>query len=245
MQDKLLKLLMQKDELTWQNIIYDLVKSEKMDPWDIDISNLVNKYLQTIKKLQEHNFFVSGKIILASSLLLRIKSHKLLEEHLPNFDSLLFPPEENPLIDQEEQINREFPNLLLKTPQPRKRKVNLNELMDALHRALDVEKRREVRRLDERPIREIELPKDTANITTLIKQLYNKIRTFFKKQETITFTQLIPSNKKQDKVLTFIPLLHLDNQNKIDVNQETPFGEIFIKDLLPLSQKPESSQKTP
>jgi len=108
-----------------------------------------------------------------------------------------------------------------------------------------VEKRREIRKLDERPIREIQLPKDTPNITTLIKQLYNKIKLYFKKQETITFTQLIPSNKKQDKVLTFIPLLHLDNQNKVNLNQETPFGEIYIKDLLPLKQKPESPQKTP
>ena len=120
--------------------------------------------------------------------------------------------------------------------------------MDALNRALDVEKRREVRKLDERPIREIQLPKDDINITSLIKDLYQKIKTYFKKQDTITFTQLIPSQKKQDKVRTFIPLLHLDNQNKVDVNQELPFGEIYIRSFKALqlsSQKPESAQKTP
>jgi len=248
MQDKLLALLMQKDELTWKDIIYDLIKTEKMDPWDIDISELVSKYLETIKKLQEHNFFISGKIILASSILLRIKSHKLMEEYLPNFDSLLFPQEEELIEAQEEQVYRDYPELLIKTPQSRKRKVNIDNLMHALTKALDVEKRREIKRLDERPIREIQLPKDTKNITTLIKELYSKIKTYFQKQETITFTQLIPSTRKQDKVSTFIPLLHLANHQKVDIDQYESFGEIYIKKFKELQlsqQKPESAQKTP
>ena len=33
---------------------------------------------------------------------------------------------------------------------------------------------------------------------------------------------------KEDKVFTFIPLLHLTNQRKIDLNQENHFGEIEI-----------------
>lgn len=249
MQDKLLEMLMQKDELTWQTILYDLVKTEKMDPWDIDISKLVFKYMETVKKLQEHNFFISGKVILAASLLLRIKSTKLLEEYLPNFDAMLFPPDEDLLEDQEqEQIRRDYPNLLLKTPQPRKRKIDLNNLIQALNKALDVEKRREVRRADEAPIREIELPKNNVSITILIKELYTKIKQYFQKRETITFSELVPSDKKQDKVLTFIPLLHLDTQNKIDVNQEIPFGEIYIsrfKEQQPSQQNALSSQKTP
>ena len=93
----------------------------------------------------------------------------------------------------------------------------------------ELEKRREVRKLDERPIREIQLPKNEVNITALIKRLYKKITAFFKKQPTITFSQLVPSEKKQDKVLTFIPLLHLDNQNKVNIAQDTPFGEIYIQ----------------
>jgi len=38
MQDKLYEMLMNKDEITWQTIIYDLVKTGEMDPWDIDVS---------------------------------------------------------------------------------------------------------------------------------------------------------------------------------------------------------------
>ena len=85
MQDELLNILMQKDEITWQSLIYDLVKSEQMNPWDIDVSLLSKKYLETVKKLQEHNFFISGKVILASAILLKIKSVRSLDrETQPN-----------------------------------------------------------------------------------------------------------------------------------------------------------------
>ena len=82
MQDKLFEMLMSKDEITWQSLIYELVKTEQMNPWDIDISLLARKYLEVIHKLREVNFFISGKILLASAILLRIKSNKLIDEDL-------------------------------------------------------------------------------------------------------------------------------------------------------------------
>ena len=44
----------------------------------------------------------------------------------------------------------------------------------------------------------------------------------------LTFTKLIPSETKEDKVFTFIPLLHLSNRRSIDMHQNKPFGEIEI-----------------
>ena len=43
MQDQILDMLLKKDELTWKDILYDLIKSERMDPWDIDVSKLSKK----------------------------------------------------------------------------------------------------------------------------------------------------------------------------------------------------------
>ena len=37
MQDKILEMLMQKDEITWQTILLDIIKTGEMDPWDVDI----------------------------------------------------------------------------------------------------------------------------------------------------------------------------------------------------------------
>ena len=50
-------------------------------------------------------------------------------------------------------------------------------------------------------------------------------------KETLTFTKLVPSEKKEDKIYTFIPLLHLDNQEKVNLMQKEHFGEIEIEIL--------------
>lgn len=232
MQDRLYDMLMQKDEITWQTIIYDLVRSEQMDPWDIDISLLSQKYINRINELKEHNFFISGKVLLASAILLKIKSNKLLTESIAQLDNQLFPQDDELFDDLEEFKEPEkIPDLLIKTPQQRKRKVGLNDLMKALHKALDVDKRRILRREQEIVIEEARIPEKKVDISSLIKQIYDKIMNFFKKQEKVTFTQLVPSERKEDKVFTFLSLLHLETQEKIDLQQEVPFGEIYIGKL--------------
>ncbi len=230
---------MQKDDITWQSLLYELVRTEQMDPWDIDLSLLSQRYLETIKKLKEFNFFLSGKVILASAILLKIKSDKLLTENIAQFDNYLFNREEELLLheeamdfeDKNERIKLiENPTLTIKTPLARKKKVTLQDLFHALQKALEVNERRIFRRLQEKSIPEnLKIP-EKFDITAKIKEIYSKILNFLniKKQEKITFTELVSSNRKEDKILTFIPLLHLDNQEKIILNQEIPFGEIEI-----------------
>ena len=55
-----------------------------------------------------------------------------------------------------------------------------------------------------------------------------KIMVIFPNDNKLTFTKLIPSNSREDKVYTFIPLLHLTNQRRIDLEQEKHFGEIEV-----------------
>ncbi|MDP3916668.1 MAG: ScpA family protein [Nanoarchaeota archaeon] len=235
MEDKIYNLLVKKDEITWQTIIYELIKSGEINPWDIDISKLSARYISAIKNLQEHNFFISGKMVLASAILLRIKSDRLLNEHLAEFDTLLYPPEEDLLLEDTDQDykyaidGKEFPRLLIKTPQARKRQVTLNELMKALEKALEVDERRRIKRLYEEPlIEEAVMPKNFYNISDLIKSVYEKVVYLFTKKQTLNFSDLLETDTKEDKVMTFIPLLHLTTQQKIDIEQEEPFSEIKI-----------------
>jgi segregation and condensation protein A len=235
MEDKIYNLLVKKDEVTWQTIIQDLVKSEELDPWNLDISKLSRRYLDAIKKMQEHDFFISGKVILASALLLRIKSDRLLNEHITEFDNLLYPPEEDLLLEEDEEDYRysidgkNVPKLLIKSPQTRKRQVSLNELMKALEKALEVDERRRIRRIYEEPIiQEAVMPKNVFNISDMIKSVYEKVVYLFTKKQRLNFSELLESETKEDKVMTFIPLLHLCNQQKVNMHQEKSFGEISL-----------------
>ena len=78
------------NNLNWQSIIYDLINTEQLDPWGIDICLLANKYLERVQALEEANFFISSKVLFAASLLLRIKSEILLNQYLPSLDEILF-----------------------------------------------------------------------------------------------------------------------------------------------------------
>ena len=231
MQDQLLDMLLKDDEITWKSIILDLIKSEQMNPWDIDISVLTKKYIETVKQLKEANFFISGNVLLAAALLLKIKSSRIITEDIANLDSFLFSQEEEEFDSFEEHnyINEEsIPRLAIKTPQPRKKTVSVNDLIKALQNALKVSKRKEVKRELERSFRPPDIPEKKVDITALIKDIYEKIINFFKKEEQVTFSKLVMSEKREDKILTLIPLLHLDNQEKIELFQQEHFGEIEI-----------------
>ena len=231
--DRIFNIIFSKaDEITWQNIIFELVKTEQMDPWDIDVSLLTQKYIEMLRTLKDHDFRVSGKVLLAAAILLKMKSHKLVGEDLSELDRLLIGVEEEmEPLDFEETggITKltEIPTLIPRTPQPRKRKVSIFDLVDALERALEVKKRRLLHSI---PPLNLEAPKKKRDITEIIREVYFKIKTYFMKtlKEKLTFTKLLPSESREDKVHTFIPLLHLAQQNKIELVQETPFGEIEV-----------------
>ena len=56
---------------SWQSIIYELIGTEQIDPWNVDLGFLCQGYFEKIKEMEEHNFFISSKVLLAASLLLR------------------------------------------------------------------------------------------------------------------------------------------------------------------------------
>ncbi|MBL7056594.1 segregation/condensation protein A [Candidatus Woesearchaeota archaeon] len=231
-QDKIFKVIFDSDEVTWQRILYELVKSEEMDPWDIDISTLTQRYIKLIKEMKETDFRVSGKVLLAAAILLKIKSTRLLNEDLSDFDRLLIEPTENlpdelDLEDYEpKRGEHERVPLIPKTPQPRKRKVSIYDLVASLEQALEVKKRRVLNSI---PPMHMEAPKKTRDVTEVIREVYGKIRSLlYKSDKKTSFSQIVPSDSREDKVYTFIPLLHLNNQQKISIEQEEAFGDIDI-----------------
>ena len=240
--DQIFNMLLSEDEITWQSIIYNLVKTNEIDPWNVDISELSSKFLDLLKKLKEMDFRVSGKILLAAAILLKIKSNKLIGEDMTNFDNLFKFQEESESLDEyvdsldlNEQllkldgIKNEDISLIPRTPQPRERKVSIFDLVDALQRALDVKKRRVVN--STKQTKEFKIPEKVRDITEIIRDVYSNVKTYFIKNQknSLEFSQLLSSEEKEDKIFTFLSLLHLTNERKIDLEQEQHFSPIFVK----------------
>lgn len=221
------------DTLSWQAIIYDLINTEQLDAWDIDISLLANKYLEKVRMLEEANFFVSSKVLLAAALLLRIKSEILLNEYLPSLDEILFgKKEEKPAyVPERIELEGEIPGLVPRTPLPRFRKVGLEELMAALGKAIATETRR-IRKVIVAKQQEYEtalsLPKNRINLQDRITAVDKQLTEIFKdREEKVAFSE-ISGTSYDDKLGTFVPLLHLDNAQKVWLEQNGHLEEIWI-----------------
>ena len=221
-------------DIGWQEIIYDLINTEQLNPWDIDIVILTDGYLSKIQKIEEADFFISSKVLLAASLLLRIKSEILLNRHLKSIDEILFGKKEEKQHKLERiELDEEIPELVPKSPVPRFKKVTLKELVEALNKAITTENRRIKKEIINRnALREtgISLPKRKFSIKDKIKQLHNKLMNHFKlnkDHKKITYTNFI-GDDREEKIISFSPLLHLEHQKKVWMHQSEHFEEIDI-----------------
>ena len=232
-QNQIHDLLFNRD-LGWQEIIYDLINTEQLNPWDVDIIILTDKYLEQIQKFESANFFISGKVLLAASLLIRIKSEILLDKYIKSIDEILFgKKEKKKQIFERIEIDEEIPELIPRTPLPRFKKVTLNELMESLNKAITTENRRIKKEiLNTNALREaaFSMPTKKFGIKDKIKEIYKDLFSHFEKnpgKKKVLFTELIGQDK-EEKIISFLPLLHLDSQKKIWLEQENHFEEIYI-----------------
>lgn len=247
---EIFELLVEKEEYNWKTLLKEAIRAEEMNPWDIDISQLTNRYVEMVDAMKKLDFSVSGKVLLASSLLLRMKSNKLVDEDIDEFDQLISNTEESMQQREESEFFSEFDQSLFeeegrnskdksvqgakitpKTPHPRERKVTIDDLASSLEQAMKT-KKRNVDKKQSKVRKDVEPPENEFDISSLITSVYDNIKGFFKEQaeKILTFTKLLPSDSdKEEKVHTLIPLLHLDHQGKINIQQDEPFGEITIK----------------
>ena len=127
---------------------------------------------------------------------------------------------------------------LFLTPMPRLRKVTLDELMSALNKAINTETRRIKREIAIRrakKLSEVDFPTFTRiDLKDRIRQFYARILTSLKKikvsekeSNKVGFTNLAGREKEQ-KISSFLPLLHLSNSKKLWLEQENHLEEIWI-----------------
>lgn len=221
------------NKLSWQAIIYDLINTEQLDPWDINLSLLANKYLEKIRILEESNFFISSKVLLAAALLLRMKSEILLDQDLPELDAILYgrKDQEKKSVQNRIEFDENVPGLVPRTPLPRFKKVTLQELLASLDLAINTENRR-IRKVVLAKQQEMEtaisLPKTRINLKDRIHEVYEQLRDIFSKQENKVAFSDIAGKTSEERIATFVPLLHLDNQQKVWLEQPGHLEEIWI-----------------
>jgi segregation and condensation protein A len=224
------------EELSWQALIYDLIKTEQLNPWDIDIGVLADKYVEKIAELEEEDFFISSKVLLACALLLRLKSDVLANSYIQELNDALFGKKEMQVtLDLENYVieEGELPILIPKTPMARHKKVTLEQLMGALNHAMNTENRRIKRHIKSKQAEKsalVVMPKTTmVPLKVRIKSIFSIVQNQFNSdKEQVGFHEL--AKDKEEKLATFLPVLHLSNQSKVHLHQPIHFEEIFIRE---------------
>lgn len=238
-EENLLAQLIDNDDITWQSMIFELVKTEQMDPWDVDIGNLAEKFISMVKEMHEINLRIGGKVILASTILLRLKSGRFIDSDLAQLESLIAGMNEEYDDYEFEEYNsqggisigrgeRKRFKIFPRTPQPRKRSVSVYDLVSALEDV--IEKQKIKAKYNRKDNRQTELKLESKDINIVIKDVFQKLNNQCKiqNQDRLKFSTLLPSQDKDDIIATFIPLLHLTNQRVTDLYQDNAFEDFDV-----------------
>ena len=213
-------------------ILVELAKNGKIDPWNIDIVHVTDTFLNKIEELQQMDLRISGRTLLYSCVLLRMKSIGLFQEE----EEILEDFYEEEESDEDYFDINEFNMPLLPVRRSARRPVTLKELIDELKKAeKDVVKRREnLNTESKRRYIDVELTtEDVMNIAhdeAILKRtgtLLEILKELFKTQEFVTLDEIFELDGA-DRIMDYITLLFLAAMKEIVLYQQEIYGTLFI-----------------
>jgi segregation and condensation protein A len=220
-EENILQLVLEKEN--WEEVIYHIVSIEKLDPWNIDLIKLTDSFLRYMKRIEELDFRVPARVIFVAAVLLRLKADYL---------SIFEEEETIEEIAQKQPIDLGIdPNLVqLGLPLRRipKRQITLDELIIALRKAMTVREKRVERKRIWRERLALQITEE--DITKRIEHMMQEIEELMAKTKSdrVEFSKIVKKWERGKIIEKFIPLLHLENDGKVETEQEDYFKEIFI-----------------
>ncbi len=215
------------EQPAWKTILIELVKTEKMDPWSIDISQLAEKYLAKINSLTGTDLRLPANAILASAILLKFKSNVLRLSEIDDEEEFL---KQKKSMSPEEKA--EFEAMLPELKNIRKikeGKVSLEELVASIEKMLQSSRKVRDKNFLQRERAKFSIPFSDFKIDEEMEKVYKIIQKSADSQGLVMFSALIKKQSTNEAIVrTFIPCLFLTNKGKINMWQEQFFGEIFI-----------------
>lgn len=206
------------EEITPVDILLQLVMMGKVDPWNIDIADLTEKYIERLREMRDLDLRLSARAILAASILLRMKT-----------EALLYGNEEEE-EEKEEHVHVDVEPIV---PPIRRveRNYTLEDLIDALMDALEEAERKKPRKRKKVYIEEeifvvddfrVDIEKHVNRLYEIIKEVYAETK------EKIVFWDLVFDYNPKVVARTFLYILFLANMGRVELVQEEPFGDIYI-----------------
>lgn len=208
-------------------ILVNLVREGEINPWNIDIVEITDKFLHHIEELERMDLRISGRTLHYAAILLRMKSNILVEEPVIEDDSWV---DDTDFFDVDD-----YP--VPKPPVRRhsQRSVTLDELILELEKAEVVERRKTIRK-KARETMELDRPTteqvlDIAHeedIEGRVDTMRKTLSSILEDRTYIALSELL-SGDRSNKLMTYISLLFLATNKEIWLEQEELFGELYIR----------------
>ena len=205
---------------TWKQVLMDLIITERLDPWNIDIVKIADAFLKKVRNMKKLDLFIPANIILASAILLRYKSTYLkLYEPQPE---VMAAPDEGPM--EMEQI----PVLSIASRIPPKRQITLEELSQELENAIKYEGAVYTPKHKGGISEFVDFKLSGEDIEKTMNDVYEKLRANRDENGWVLFSNIVRGVPAIETIYTLMSILHLTQNEKIDLKQEKIFGELFI-----------------
>lgn len=215
-EEEILKTTIEKE--SWEEIIYFIISKERLDPWNIDLIKLTDSFLKFLHDAKDLDFRIPAKVVFVAALLLRLKAEYL----------KIFEEEKEEKEVEKVKIDTSFAKIQLPIKRFPKAQVTLDDLIKALRKALEVKERKErKRKIIYQQLQQITFEEDIIEkMSKLMIEIENLMKKFGK--EKIEFREIVKEWKRDAIVDNFVPLLHLEQNRKIKMEQENFFEEIYI-----------------
>lgn len=202
------------------NILFEFNKLEKLTPWSINVAYLLTSFLEQMEKSGQVDFRASGVALDSSALIYLMKSKLLLKLEEP-------PPPPRPPQDF-------LPPPLFLPLRHELASTTIKNLLEVLDDVLKGEKLVRFEKTVEEPLlptpSEIlpQLDLYLMEIELQMEKLYTTLSERVKGAGIIEFSSLIKGTNRLEAIRTFILLLFLAQEGKVNLWQNEESEEIYI-----------------
>ncbi len=223
------------------DLLLHLIKTSKMDIYDVNITYIIEEYLKYINAMQDLNIDIASEYLVMAAELIHLKSKMLI-----NIEDEVEDESDEFTISSEEELKQkliEYEKYKKSTDSFRKLEENRKEYLtrspeNISEYSKDIKYNMELsiedlinafleyrKRLD----REKPLETKITRKELSVKERINSIRNILKIKKKVVFTDLFESFTKEYVVVTFLSILNMSKNNEIMLSQKDNFSPIMIE----------------
>ena len=222
------------------DLLCHLIDKNKMDIYDIKISEIADQYIEYINAMEEANLEITSEFLVMASTLLYIKSKGLLPNQVENEEELTEEQLIERIIEYKkykeitkklkegyEEFSKRFFKFAEVIELP-KQKLEVEYAEDVLPQIYSqiIQRNEEKINVNAKNIEKIAIT-ETYSVGSKVKEMFRELI----KKPKFVFNKLYSLSKcnKQEVVTAFTGLLELSRRNKVVTVQEELFGDITVE----------------